>query len=78
MDDKALMVEAMITIENLEIGRIFTVKSLFPGHRWEELTAGECRAFGGIFKRAYQNGDIPSITYIGKAQNNSAQYKKEG
>ena len=34
--------------------------------------------FGRYFKKAVMNGCIQNVEYIGKADNNSAQYKKKG
>ena len=41
------------------------------------MKVGERLNFGRTFKAEVLAGNIPFVSYIGKAQNNSAKYKKE-
>lgn len=63
-------------IRNLPVGQIFFVKDLFYGTGWNELERGEKLGFGRYFKKAVAEKTIPDVEYIGKADNNSAQYRK--
>lgn len=64
-------------IEKIPAGHIFVAKDLFSGTDWNQLSKGEKLNFGKQFKNAVMDGEFPGIKYIGKADNNSAQYKKK-
>ena len=61
----------------LENGTIFLLKDLFDGVKWNTLSNGERRELGRQFKIKVNHDLVPNVEYIGKAQNNSAKYKKE-
>lgn len=61
----------------LKRGAVFCLKDLFDGIKWKELENGEKRELGRQFKIKVKQGMIPDIVHIGKAQNNSALYRKE-
>lgn len=77
MDYSKLLEEARERIATISIGQIFRVKDLFPGTQWNQLQRGEKLSFGKRFKNAVSDGEFPNVVYIGKAENNSAQYQKE-
>ena len=62
---------------SLQKGTIFLLKDLFNGIQWSKLNNGERRELGRQFKHKVTSGIVPKVIYIGKAQNNSAQYQKE-
>ena len=76
MNFDLLFDEAVIAIQQVQNNRIFTLKDLFEGHRWNELAVGDRLGFGRFFKNKVIHRSIPDVVYIGKAANNSAQYKK--
>lgn len=76
MDYNELLDNARIHIEKLPAGQVFFVKDLFYGTGWNELERGEKLGFGRYFKKAVLNGTILGVQFIGKADNNSAQYRK--
>ena len=55
----------------------FLLKDLFDGVEWNSLSKGERLNFGRLFKDEVLEGRVPNVQYIGKAQNNSARYRKE-
>lgn len=77
MDYSKLLEEARERIATISIGQIFRAKDLFPGTQWNQLQRGEKLSFGKRFKNAVLDGEFPNVVYIGKAENNSAQYQKE-
>ena len=64
-------------IGTIQSGEIFVVRDLFHGTEWNELQRGEKLGFGRFFKQAVMNGSVQTVEYIGKADNNSAQYRKK-
>lgn len=76
MNYNKLLIKANERIDTIQSNEIFFVKDLFRGTEWNELKRGEKLGFGKQFKNAIMNGVIPNVEYIGKADNNSAQYKK--
>lgn len=77
MDYEEWMNLAISKTGALKDDSVFLVKDLFDGIRWRELGNGEKREFGRQFRIKVERGLIPGVVYIGKAQNNSAQYRKE-
>ena len=77
MDYDVLFNKAKLRIEGLHSNEVFTVKSLFLGTEWNKLKRGEKLGFGRYFKYAVTNGIIQNVEYIGKTDNNSAQYRKK-
>lgn len=75
MDYEKLLGRARKNIENLPRGQVFFVKDLFRGTEWSRLSRGEKLGFGKFFKNAVSNQRIPAVQYLGKADNNSAQYQ---
>lgn len=78
MDINLWMNKAQESIEKMPINTTFLAKDLFEGAEWNGLEKGERLHFGREFKNAVKEGKFPGIIYTGKAQNNSAQYTKEG
>lgn len=63
-------------IEVLEVETEFFLKDLFDGTDWKNFKRGEKLSLGRYFKNQVVTEKITNVTYIGKAQNNSAIYKK--
>ena len=76
MDYEFWLEKAKVNIEKMPPTHIFLAKDLFVGSEWLTLKRGERLSFGKYFKNAVLEGEIPGVEYIGKANNNSAQYKK--
>ena len=69
---------AISKINSIPLGTVFLLKDLFEGVEWSNLEKGERLSFGKFFKNEVLEGRIPNVSYIGKAQNNSAKYQKVG
>lgn len=76
MDYNELLDNACTHIKKLPVGQVFFVKDLFYGTGWNELERGEKLGFGRYFKKAVQDKTLSGVQFIGKADNNSAQYMK--
>ena len=63
-------------INDIPYNSIFVLKDLFIGTEWNNLERGEKLSLGRYFKNQVLEHKMSGITYIGKAANNSAQYKK--
>ena len=63
-------------IESLSDGQIFILRDLFCGTDWETLKVGARLSLGKHFKNAVLEKDFLNVTYLGKADNNSAKYQK--
>ena len=63
-------------IEVLEVETEFFLKDLFDGTDWKNFKRGEKLSLGRYFKNQVVTEKITNVIYIGKAQNNSAIYKK--
>lgn len=63
-------------IEALEVGTEFFLKDLFDGTDWKSFKRGDKLSLGRYFKNQVVTEKITNVIYIGKAQNNSAIYKK--
>ena len=61
----------------IELGNVFELKHLFPGHEWLTLSAADRRNFGRYFSAAVKDGRIKNIERCenGKARQN--QYVKK-
>ena len=66
--------KAIMKIGTLEDGKIFTLKSLFTGIEWDELTNGERKSFGRYFKNEVRNRKISSVQIAEELKTN--KYKK--
>ena len=77
MDYDELLSKANEHIDTIQSDEIFFVKDLFLGTEWNELKRGDKLGFGRYFKKAVMNNSVQGVEYIGKADNNSAQYKKK-
>lgn len=77
MDKLMWMARAISKTGEISDNTIFFLKDLFDGVEWNNLTVGERLGFGRFFKDEVLEGHVPNVQYIGKAQNNSARYKKE-
>lgn len=75
MEYNELLRKAEKQINRLQVNDIFRLKDLFRGTEWNNLERGDKLGFGKYFKNAVENGMIPNVVYIGKADNNSSQYK---
>ena len=67
--------KAKTKIESLPKGTVFVLKNLFFGSDWEKLQVGERLTLGKLFKNAVLDLEIENVAFVGKAENNSAQYK---
>lgn len=68
--------KALEGIDRTAENTVFLVKELFQGTDWNGLATGDKLKFGSYFKNKVSTGNVPNVRYIGKAQNNSAQYMK--
>ena len=76
MNYNELLCKAEEYIGTIQSNEVFFVKDLFRGTEWNELERGEKLGFGRCFKKMVMEHSILNVEYIGKADNNSAQYKK--
>ena len=65
------------TVDDIPDGTSFCAKDLLKGAEWKELPVGDRIRFGKYFKRKVENEEFPDVRYQGKANNNSALYKKK-
>lgn len=77
MDYSLWMNNAKAKIETLSNGQIFVLKDLFCGTDWEALKVGDRRSLGKYFKNSVLEKELTNVTYLGKANNNSAKYQKK-
>ncbi len=77
MDMEMWINKAILSIGKISVGEAFTLKDLFTGTEWKQLSAGEVRDFGRKFKSSVLNEKIPGISHVGKAKNGSNLYRKE-
>lgn len=71
-----LLEKARESINNMRSDTQFRLKELFLGTEWNDLSKGDKLNFGKTFKKDIKDGKIRNVQYIGKADNNSALYKK--
>ncbi len=76
MDYEKWTEEAQKSIDKVQVGKIFFLKDLFKGTKWNDLPVGDRLGLGRMFKNKVNSGEILNVEYVGKAQNNSAQYIK--
>lgn len=76
MDYEKLLRIIAEKIDSLNKGDEFFLKDLFDGIEWKEFQTGERLSLGRRFKNSVLTEKIANVVYIGKAQNNSALYKK--
>lgn len=76
MDYDNLLQMAEEAIEHLDEGCVFRLRDLYVGTYWNSLKTGERLSLGQRFKNCVRRGNIANVIYIGKAENNSALYKK--
>ena len=76
MDNLLWMRKATEIISHLKNNNEFLLKDLFDGIEWNNLSKGDRLSFGRYFKNEVIEGNVHHVTYIGKAQNNSAKYRK--
>ena len=77
MDISVWFCKAVRQTEALDNGAVFCLKDLFNGADWTALPKGDRLQFGKFFKNEVNECRVQNIIYIGKADNNSALYKKE-
>lgn len=68
--------KAKFKIKTLPTGNVFVLKDLFLGTDWKSLKVGDRLSLGRNFKNEVLDKRIENVVYIGKADNNSAKYKK--
>lgn len=71
-----LLERAVQQIDAIAVNDKFLVKDLFVGTEWNDLEKGDKLGFGRFFKNAVIENEIPNVVFIGKAKNNSAEYRK--
>ena len=76
MDIKTWMNDAVIKINSLDDGTDYALKDLYDCVKCYELPKGDRLTFGRSFKNDVSEGNVKNVTYIGKAPNNSAKYRK--
>lgn len=77
MSYEEFLEKAIYTIEKMPYHTVFFVKNLINGTEWNELKKGDKLSFGRLFKKAVTENKVKNVKFIGKADNNSAQYEKE-
>lgn len=75
MNYERLLEEVKEHLQEIIIGKEFVVKELV-GPEWINLEKRDKLDFGRYFKRKVKEGNVPGVICIGKAQNNSALYKR--
>ena len=65
------------SIAKMSKGTVFVAKDLFEGYEWNRLSRGDKLSFGKTFKNSVTNGAFAEIMYLGKRDNNSAEYIKK-
>lgn len=76
MDYNEWIEKAANKTKKLPTNTTFVLKDLFDGIKWNELERGDKLSLGRRFKHEVENGHIPNVICIGKADNNSTQYEK--
>ena len=76
MDYELWINKAVMKIGALEKEKVFTLKDLFSGTEWNELSKGERLNFGRRFKAAVVNKSIPNIVIIESPKGTSTTYNK--
>ncbi len=76
MDMEKWKQKALDAIKTVPVSSIFVLKALFDGIEWDTLSRGDKINFGKFFKNEVMDGRITGVIFIGKANNNSAQYKR--
>lgn len=77
MDYRNWINKAISKTGSIDFGAEFVLKDLFDGIEWNEPTSGSKQQLGRQFKNEVIEGLVPDIKWIGKANNNSAKYRKE-
>lgn len=75
-DLDALLGQAISETRKVEIGRVFLLRDLFLAHVWDGYKKGDRLSLGRNFKQKVEAGKVDNVIYVGKAQNNSATYRK--
>lgn len=80
MDYELWMERAQKAIEaEIQVGKKFEVKHLFPGYEWEALSKGDRINFGKHFSDAVKDGRLPTVERCEQGKSHHNQYvKKEG
>ena len=76
MVDDFWLNKAINKTRSLNPNTVFSLKDLFPGVEWDELSNGNKRDFGRQFKHLVLRGAVPNVIFVGKADNNASTYKK--
>ena len=75
-DFEIMFREALLRIETYPPCTVFLAKDPFEGTSWKMLQRGDKLGYGSFFKRKVALGEVPNVEYLGRADNNSAQYIK--
>ena len=79
MDYEYWMKRAELSIENeIQPGRKFEVKHLFPGHEWEALSRGDRSSFGRHFSDAVKENRLTCVERCENGKTHHNQYIKKG
>lgn len=77
MDYQELKEQALNSIHSkIQTDQIFVLRDLFLGADWEGMSSGDRRSFGRFFSNEVNEGKIPSIEKVKKANNNHTRYRK--
>jgi hypothetical protein len=76
MDFDMLITKGRKKLNKIKIGDQFVLKDLYAGIEWNDLSKGERMMLGKVFKNKVNDGIIPNVVCVGKADNNSTMYKK--
>lgn len=76
IDYEKMLEEILPKIKALSGGTVFFAKDLFEPPKWKSLRRGDKLNYGKYFKNKVKLGQVENVEYIGKADNNSALYKK--
>lgn len=79
MDYEYWIKRAELAIENdIQPGRKFEVKHLFPGHEWEALSRGERISFGRYFSDVVKEKRLFNVEKCENGKTRHNQYIKKG
>lgn len=78
MNYEEWMERAKQTIDTeIQVGKKFEAKSLFPGHEWDLLSKGERSSFGKIFSNEVKEGRVPCVERCEEGKSHHNQYIKK-
>lgn len=77
IDYDEMLTIAIDRIDSMPRGTVFFAKDLFDTVKWKALERGDKLGYGRFFKNKVLLSQVEGVIYVGKADNNSAQYKKQ-